>query len=217
MNMPANPQWIWIALAAVAVLVVIGLIASTVRRHRTTQLREHFGSEYDHAVHTARNNRTAAEEALLARANEVKQFDIRPLSASDRDRYRSDWQRIEARFVDRPTTAVVEADELVADVMRARGYPIADFEKHAEYLSVKHPRVVEHYRAGHAVIDAHSRGSASTEELRQAMLHYRVLFENLVGFGGTDVEQPINAASEIPSKSEERVAYGRREEDRLRR
>jgi heme exporter protein D len=216
MNMPANPQWIWIALAAVAVLVVIGLIASSMRRHRTAQLREHFGSEYDHAVRTARN-RTAAEEALLARANEVKQFDIQPLSASDRDRYRSDWQKIEARFVDRPTTAVVEADELVADVMRARGYPIADFEKHAEYLSVKHPRVVEHYRAGHAVIDAHSRGASSTEELRQAMLHYRVLFEDLVGFGGTDVEQPISASSELPARSEERVAYGRREEDHLRR
>jgi hypothetical protein len=216
MNMPANPQWIWIALGAVAVLVVIGLIASSVRRSRTARLREHFGSEYDHAVRTARN-RTAAEEALLARANEVKQFDIRPLSASERDRYRSEWQKVETQFVDRPTMAVVEADELVADVMRARGYPVADFEKHAEYLSVKHPRVVEHYRAGHAVIDAHSRGAASTEELRQAMLHYRVLFEDLVGFGGHDVEQPISATSEVPESREERITYGRREEDRLRR
>ena len=216
MNMPANPQWIWIALAAVAVLVVIGLIASGVRRSRTARLREQYGSEYDHAVKHARN-RTAAEEALLARANEVEQFNIRPLNASERDRYRSDWQKIETQFVDRPTMAVVGADELVAGVMRARGYPIADFEKHAEYLSVKHPRVVEHYRAGHAVIDAHGRGTASTEELRQAMLHYRVLFEDLVGFGGSDVEQPINAASEVPETQNERVLYGRRDEDRLRR
>lgn len=216
MNLPANPQWIWLAVAAVAVLVVIALIASSVRRSRTAQLREHFGSEYDHAVKQTRS-RTAAEEALLARANEVKQFDIRPLSASERDRYRSQWQKIEMQFVDRPTMAVVEADELVADVMRARGYPIADFEKHAEYLSVKHPRVVEHYRAGHAVIDAHSRGAASTEELRQAMLHYRVLFEDLVGFGGNDVEQPISASSEVRDTADDRVAYGRREEDRLRR
>jgi hypothetical protein len=216
MNMPANPQWIWIAVAAVAVLVVIALIASGVRRSRTAQLREHFGTEYDHTVQQTRS-RTAAEEALLARANEVKQFDIRPLSASERDRYRSQWQKIETQFVDRPTMAVVEADELVADVMRARGYPIADFEKHAEYLSVKHPRVVEHYRAGHAVIDAHGRGAASTEELRQAMLHYRVLFEDLVGFGGHDVEQPINASSEVSETATERVAYGRRDDDRLRR
>jgi len=216
MNLPANPQWIWIALGAAAVLVVIGLIASSVRRNRTARLREHYGTEYDHAV-TRAGNRTAAEEALLARASEVKQFDIRPLVASERDRYRSDWQKIEARFVDRPATAVMEADELVADVMRARGYPIADFEKHAEHLSVKHPRVVEHYRAGHAVIDAHGRGAASTEELRQAMLHYRVLFEDLVGFGGEDVEQPISATSEVQESREERIAYGRREEDRLRR
>jgi hypothetical protein len=215
MNMPANPQWIWIAAAALAVLVVIGLIASSVRRSRTAQLREHYGTEYDHVVRQSRS-RTAAEEALLARASEVKQFDIRPLSASERDRYRSQWQKIETQFVDRPTMAVVGADELVAEVMRARGYPIADFEKHAEYLSVKHPRVVEHYRAGHAVIDAHSRGAASTEELRQAMLHYRVLFEDLVGFGGQDIEQPISASAEVP-ESVERVTYGRREEDRLRR
>jgi len=216
MNMPANPQWIWIALAAVAVLVVIGLIASGVRRSRTARLREQYGTEYDHAVKQARN-RTAAEEALLARANEVEQFNIRALNASERDRYRSDWQKIETQFVDRPTLAVVGADELVADVMRARGYPVGDFEKHAEYLSVKHPRVVEHYRAGHAVIDAHGRGTASTEELRQAMLHYRVLFEDLVGFGGSDVEQPINATSEVEETRNERVLYGRRDEDRLRR
>jgi len=213
--MSAYPQWIWIALAAVAVLAAVGLIAASVRRSRTARLREHFGNEYDRLASEA-GSRTRAEEALLARANEVKQLEIRPLTAAERDRYRSDWQKIEARFVDRPTTAVIEADELVADVMRARGYPIADFEKHAEHLSVKHPRVVEHYRAGHTAIDAHGRGAASTEDLRQAMLHYRVLFEELVGFGGDDVEQPIRAASEV-SETEERVAYGRREEDRLRR
>jgi len=216
MNMPANPQWIWIALAAIAALVVIGLIASGVRRSRTARLREHYGTEYDHAVKHARN-RTAAEEALLARASEVKQFDIRPLNASERDRYRSEWQKVETQFINRPAMAVVEADELVADVMRARGYPIADFEKHAEYLSVKHPRVVEHYRAGHAVIDAHGRGAASTEELRQAMLHYRVLFEDLVGFGGEDIEQPISASAELSDSRPERVTYGRRDDDRLRR
>ncbi len=213
--MSAYPDWIWIALAAVAVLAVAGLIAGAVRRSRTARLREHFGTEYDRLASETRS-RTKAEEALLARANEVKQLEIRPLTAAERDRYRSDWQKIETRFVDRPTTAVVEADELVCDVMRARGYPMADFEKHAEHLSVKHPRVVEHYRAGHAAIDAHGRGAASTEDLRQAMLHYRVLFEDLVGFSGDDVEQPIQPASEVRD-AEERIAYGRRAEDRLRR
>ncbi len=213
--MSAYPQWIWIALAAVAILAVAGLIASAVRKNRTARLREHFGSEYDRVASNA-GSRTAAEEALLARADEVKQLEIRPLLAAERDRYRSDWQKIEARFVDRPTTAVIEADELIADVMHARGYPVADFDKHAEYLSVKHPRVIEHYRAGHAAIDAHGRGAASTEDLRQAMLHYRMLFEELVGFGGDDVEQPIRSTSDVRD-AEERVTYGRREEDRLRR
>lgn len=217
MNMPVDPQWIWIALGTVAALVVIGLVLMSVRRSRTARLQEHFGTEYNAAVeHTG--SRTAAEEALLARAKEVKQFDIRPLSASEADRYRSEWQKIEAHFVDRPGSAVIEADELVMDIMRARGYPVADFEKHAEYLSVKHPRVVEHYRAGHGVIDAHSRAAASTEELRQAMLHYRVLFQELAGTeaGSLDVEQPIHATSEMPPVGE-KVVYGKREEDRLRR
>ena len=217
MDISAHPEWLWIALLAVAVLVIIGLVASGVRRSRTARLRDHFGTEYDHTVRAA-GSRTAAEEALLARANEVKQFDIRPLNASERGRYRSDWQKVETHFIDRPAMAVVEADELVADVMRARGYPVADFEKHAEHLSVKHPRVVEHYRAGHAVIDAHGRGAASTEELRQAMLHYRVLFEDLVGIGGSDVEQPIATMSEVREEREPRVAYGRHgDEGRLRR
>lgn len=187
--MNINPQWIWIAAAAVAVLLIIGLIAGAIRRSRSAALRDHFGHEYQRTVETA-GSRSRAEDELVARAEEAKSFDIRPLSASERDRYRDEWRRIEARFVERPTTAVVEADELIADVMRTRGYPIADFEKHAALLSVKHPRVVEHYRAGHEVIDRHGRGAASTEELRQAVLHYRALFEELVNDGG-DVERPI--------------------------
>jgi hypothetical protein len=182
-----NPQLIWIALAAVAALVIIGLIAVGARRNRSASLRDHFGREYDRTVKTT-GSRTRAEEELVARAEEANSFDIRPLTAAERDRYRDDWRRIEARFLERPTTAVVEADELVVDVMRARGYPMADFEKHAALLSVKHPRVVEHYRAGHEII---GRGSSTTEDLRWAVLHYRTLFEELVNEGGADVERPI--------------------------
>jgi hypothetical protein len=190
--MNINPQWIWIAAAVVAVLVIIALIAAGVRRSRSAALRDHFGREYERTVETA-GSRSRAENELVARAEEAKTFDIRPLSASERGRYRDEWRRIEARFVERPTTAVVEADELIADVMRTRGYPIADFEKHAALLSVKHPRVVEHYRAGHDVIDRHGRGAASTEDLRQAVLHYRALFEELVN-DGADVERPVVTA-----------------------
>src|SRR2546423_6723545 len=185
-----NPQWIWIAVAAVAALLVIGLIAVGARRNRSAALQDHFGREYDRTVKTA-GSRTAAENELVARAEEAKSFDIRPLTAAECDRYRDDWRRIEARFLERPTTAVVEADELVVDVMRARGYPMADFDKHAALLSVKHPSVVEHYRAGHEIIAHPNVGTESTEKLRQAVLHYRALFEELVNEGGADVERPI--------------------------
>ena len=189
MNM--NPQWIWIAAAAVAVLVIIGLIAMGARRNRSAALRDHFGREYERTVEAA-GSRSRAEDELVARAEEAKTFDIRPLTAAERERYRDEWRSVEAHFVERPTTAVVEADELITDVMRTRGYPIADFEKHAALISVKHPRVVEHYRAGHEIIDREGRGAASTEDLRQAVLHYRALFEELVNDGGgADVERPV--------------------------
>ena len=191
--MNINPQWIWIAAAAVAVLLIIGLIAAGVRRSRTAALRDHFGREYDRTVEEA-GSRSRAEHELVARAEEAKSFDIRPLTAAERDRYREDWRKIEARFVERPTTAVVEADELITDVMRTRGYPIAEFEKHAALLSVKHPRVVEHYRAGHGIIERETR---STEDLRQAVMHYRSLFEELVNDGGgMDVERPVRTVRE---------------------
>lgn len=190
-----NPAWTWIAIVAMAALIIIGLIAVGVRRSRTAALREHFGSEYDRAMKQS-GSRTAAEDRLVARTEEVKQFDIRPLTASERTGYINDWKTIEGHFVERPTTAVVEADELITNVMRTRGYPMADFEKYSELLSVKHPRVVEHYRAGHASIDAHARGAASTEDLRQAMLHYHALFEDLVE-STTDVEQPVTTVREV--------------------
>ena len=188
-----NPQWIWIAVAAVAALLIIGLIAVGARRNRSAALRDHFGREYERTVEET-GSRSRAESELVARAEEANSFDIRPLTAAERDRYRDEWRKVEARFVERPTTAVVEADELITDVMRTRGYPIADFEKHAALLSVKHPRVVEHYRAGHGIIERETR---STEDLRQAVLHYRTLFEELVNDGGgIDVERPVRTVRE---------------------
>jgi hypothetical protein len=194
--MNLDPQLIWIGAAVIAVLVVALIFAATVRRRRSLDLREHFGSEYDHVVRTTKS-RTRAEEELLARAEEAKSFEIRALNAAERERFRTDWRAVESRFIDRPTTAVVEADELIGSIMRTSGYPLADFEKHAALLSVKHPKIVEHYRKGHAAIDAHGRGSATTEDLRQAMLHYRTLFDELVGAGRTDVPVDINTVREV--------------------
>lgn len=193
--MAIDPQWIWIALIAVAVLTAIGLIARSARRSRTVALRDRFGNEYDHAVRTA-GGRKRAENELLARSAEVKTLTITPLSASDRGRYASDWKRVERHFVERPTMAVAEADEVVADVMRVMGYPMGDFDRHAAHLSVTHPSVVDHYRAGHRVITG-APGSASTEDLRQAMLHYRALFEELIGERTADVAREVPHAEEV--------------------
>lgn len=192
--MTFNTQYIWIAAAVVAALVVILLIARGVRRSRSLALRDKYGREYDRTVE-ATGSRTRAEEDLMARAQQANELDIRPLSAAERTRYRDEWRKIETRFVDRPTTAVVEADELIRDVLRHRGYPMADFEEHAKLISVRHPKLVEHYRAGHEIIDRREGGAPSTEELRQAMLHYRALFDELV-HEGADRDRPVAPAVE---------------------
>jgi hypothetical protein len=187
-----DPLLIWIGLGIIGVLIVGALIARAVRGRRTDALRDKFGSEYDHVVRE--QGRSKAEQELLARSEEAKTFDIRDLDTAERARYRDDWRKIEARFVERPTTAVVEAEELIDNIMRAQGYPIGDFNKHAAHLSVRHPRVVEHYRAGHAAIDANKDGRSSTEELRQAMLHFRSLIHELLG--GEDVAATVPAMAE---------------------
>lgn len=217
-NLAIDPMWIWIAVGAVVVIAIVMMLSRGARKSRSAALREQYGTEYDHAVRNA-GNRKRAEHDLISRAEEVKQYDIRPLSASDRDRFRGEWQRIETRFIERPTTAVAEADELVADIMRVQGYPMGDFEKHAAHLSVKHPRVVEHYRSGHKVLGG-APGSASTEDLRQALLHYRALFDELIGSGAAtgDVARDIPRENEVLSSRhrDELETPIVRDEERLR-
>jgi hypothetical protein len=188
-----DPLVIWIGVGIIAVLIVGALIARGARNRRTDALRANFATENHHV--DREHGRSKAERHHLARSAEVKTFDIRPLEAADRARYRDDWRTIEARFVERPTTAVVEAEELIDGIMRAQGYPIGDFNKHAAHLSVKHPRVVEHYRAGHAAIDSNKDGRSSTEELRQAMLHFRSLIHELLG--GEDVATTVPVQRDV--------------------
>jgi hypothetical protein len=207
--MPTNidPMWIWIAVGVLALIVVAALMARSARKARSAQLRDKFGAEYDHVVQE-KGKRKRAEQELLARVDEVKKYEIRPFTVAERDRFRRDWALIEQRFIERPTTAVVEADELVADMMRVRGYPMGDFEKHAANLSVTHPRVIEHYRAGHRVIGG-TPGQSSTEDLRQAMLHYRSLFDELIREVRDDVSGDLPRANEVSrtsSRPERRIA-----------
>ncbi|HUR80647.1 MAG TPA: hypothetical protein VM733_07765 [Thermoanaerobaculia bacterium] len=210
-NLAIDPMWIWIGLGVVALLIVGGLIARGSRRSRSAALRDQFGNEYDHALST-HGSRKRAEQDLIERTEQVKKYDIVPLQARDRERFRADWQKVETHFLERPTTAVVEADELIAEIMRTRGYPMGDFDRHAADLSVTHPRIVDHYRTGHKVITG-TPGDASTEDLRQAMLHYRALFDELIDDRiGNDVVTDVPRVNEAEALRRER-SLSREDED----
>ena len=167
----------------VIVLLAIVVIAAawwfTQRQRRSNELQRRFGPEYERAVDDY-GERGRAEEALAARAERVEQLRIRPLSAEDSARYADEWRAVQSRFVDDPEHAIGDADRLCGEVMQARGYPMGDFDQRAADISVDHPHVVEHYRAAHGIVRRSADGNASTEDLRQAMVHYRTLFEDLI-------------------------------------
>ena len=166
-----------IVVAAVVVIAIVGW-ALTRRRH-SAHLKEQFGPEYDRMVRETGTARQA-EAALENRERRVAQYHIRPLSPEDSGRYAERWRRVQARFVDDPRGAVSDADQLIGEVMQSKGYPMTDFEDRAADLSVEHADVVDHYRIAHAIARRHARGEASTEDLRQAMQHYRSLFDELI-------------------------------------
>ena len=167
-----------ILLAVVAILIVGGMIFYNNKR-RSDHLRERFGSEYQRQVEEA-GSRSKGEADLAEREKRVSKLTIQPLSPADQDRFLDRWTKVQATFVDDPERSVDYADALLAEVMSARGYPVSDFEQRAGDISVDHPNVVQHYRAGHDIALRHSRGEASTDDLRQALIHYRSLFEELV-------------------------------------
>ena len=171
--------WVWVVIAIVAVLVVLAVVRAATAKRRTRQLQGRFGPEYDRVAADAPSKRQAESE-LREREQRREQFDIRPLAPEQRDRFRRQWQSIQAEFVDDPARSVAQADSLIQNVMRERGYPVDDFETRAGDLSVDHPHVVENYRAGHGIAVAHERGNAGTEDLRRAVQHYRSLFDELV-------------------------------------
>jgi hypothetical protein len=181
------PGWVWV-LIAIAVVVVLGVVVwQALARRRTERLRDRFGPEYDRTIGTAENRREA-ESDLAAREERRDRLEIRPLSQAARDRYVQSWQAVQAQFVDDPSVAVASADSLIQSVMAERGYPVEDFEQRAADVSVDHPQVVENYRDGHRLAEESANGDGSTESLRQAMRHYRALFEELVE---ADADQPL--------------------------
>lgn len=176
----------------IGIIVVAAVIIGWLlwQQQRTRSLRTRYADEYDRTVSELGRRRGEAE--LVKREVRVRELDIRPLSAAERERYLADWRHVQEQFVDDPRGAVVRGNDLVEDVLRARGYPVTDdFDRQVADLSVDHPRVVQNYRLAREIGVRHRRGAATTEDLRQAMVLYRELFEDLLVDTDTKVERVV--------------------------
>ena len=174
----------WELALIIAVVVLAGIVVWLVLdKRKSTRLRSRFGPEYDRAV-AEQGNRWRAERELQRRETRVERLSIHPLTATEHDRFLAAWQADQARFVDDPAGAVTEADRLVQEVMKTRGYPVADFDQRVEDISVDHPHLVQNYRAARALAEKHRLGQASTEDLRRALVYYRGLFDELLEVQG---------------------------------
>ena len=168
--------------AVVLALVIVGVILATIftrRNRRSKALHDRFGTEYDRTVQALGDEKKAQAE-LQERQKYVQALDIHSLSISQRDRYQTDWAEVQSQFVDEPGQAIVDADRLIMEVMQLRNYPVSDFEQRAADISVNYPELVSNYRAARAIAIKNKEGKADTEELRQAMIYYHSLFEELL-------------------------------------
>ena len=175
------PAWSWILIAAIviAAVVVAFFAGSRSRRRKSEGLKQRFGPEYERTVVEA-GDQDAAEKELTARERKRNELDIVALSPEAQQRYADSWRKVQTAFVDDPTNAVGDADRLVTIVMDERGYPVDDFDQRAADISVDHPTVVENYRAAHGIYLSQEAGEVDTERQRQAFVHYRALFEQLL-------------------------------------
>jgi len=187
-----------VVVVAIAIIVVAALVFS--RKRRSQQLRERFGPEYERAVQS-RGDPAKAEIELLAREKRVQSFSIKALPPETRAHYAEEWSVVQRHFVDDPAMAVTEADALVNRVMEARGYPMAAFDQRAADISVNYPDVVQNYRSARTIAQRHARGEAGTEDLRQAMVHYRSLFDELL-----DIPKPAATSRGVIHERVERAS-----------
>ncbi len=173
-----------ILIVIVVAIVVIAAIAWAIAgKRRTAVLKSRFGPEYERTVRE--RGASQAEQALLAREKRVEKFRLRELTAEERERFITAWRMVQSRFVDDPKAAVTDADDLVVRLMQTRGYPMSDFEQRAADISVDHPKVVDNYRAAHQIALRQRQGQATTEDLRNAIIYYRSLFDELLETGST--------------------------------
>ena len=181
----------WIIVSAVVLVALLALAAWFFirRRNQSARLQERFGPEYDRAVGEL-GGRGKGESELKAREKRIEELTITPLAPADAARFSEAWKALQGRFVDNPKGVVAQADQLVRELMLKRGYPMGDFERRTADISVDHPDVVEHYRAAQAIAVRDERGEADTEELRKAVVHYRVLFDEMLDVEETKREVP---------------------------
>jgi hypothetical protein len=190
-----------IIIIVAAALVVVAAIAAAgwmyLQKKQTKRLRSRFGPEYDRLAEVE-GGRARAEKTLHEREKRVERFNLVPLSSEDRDRFAGAWQQEQAGFVDDPRATVANADSLVTEVMKVRGYPMGDFEQRAADISVDHSLVVKNYRIAHDIALRNSGDETSTEELRMALLHYRMLFEHLLtGYAAEPENQKVTAVGAL--------------------
>ena len=188
MNMTSLQLIIVAGVVVVALLAVAAWLFSQ-RKKQSARLQQRFGPEYGRTVGEL-GGRTKAESELKAREKRVEQLSITPLAPAEATRFSQAWSALQGRFVDNPKGVVLQADQLVRELMVKRGYPMGDFERRAADISVDHPTVVEHYRAAQAIAARDERGEADTEELRKAVVHYRVLFDEMLDVRETKQEVP---------------------------
>jgi len=192
-----------VAFFAIAIIVAI---ASSIwlytSSRRTKELRSKFGPEYRRMA-VAEGDAAKAEQVLTEREKRVKKLDIQPLTERQRNGFADEWEHTQAQFVDDPTAAVTRADLLVQEVMNVRGYPVADFDQRVADVSVDHPAVAQNYRLAHEIAVRHQQQDVSMEKLREAMLHYRALFADLLHDGGL---QPVRHVRPEEREQVRRVA-----------
>ena len=182
-------QWTIVAGVVVVALLAVAAWLFSQRKKQSARLQQRFGPEYGRTVGEL-GGRTKAESELKAREKRVEQLSITPLAPAEATRFSQAWSALQGRFVDNPKGVVLQADQLVRELMVKRGYPMGHFERRAADISVDHPTVVEHYRAAQAIAARDERGEADTEELRKAVVHYRVLFDEMLDVEETKREVP---------------------------
>jgi len=186
--------WVWIVIGVFVAVVVLGIVIAALGTRRSRSLQDRFGPEYDRTVDKT-GGRREAEHELREREKRYEELELRPLSQATREHYLQQWQATQSRFVDDPAGAVAEADDLVQQVMRDRGYPVEDFEQRAADISVEHPDLVEKYRTANGIARASERGEASTDDLRHSVRHYRALFVELL-----EVDDEADSADQVSDR-----------------